>query len=197
MSATAPPDLPVLPFLENDTSMLTRKFGKEVVNYYAGGTLNRYSFLRPDTSFLRKAILSPKSRFIALDKLNPLTTGKSQLAYLGLEDLKPLFGGSELFKLTEEEEIAQYDSSAVRPLVVFLGLLEGSEGQQEEIATKDHGPVKGEAYFAVDITVRGANAEAVSAFLKTQEEQGKTIQTNPRSMSLQAEGGESTIPRHT
>lgn len=185
------PNLPVLPFLENDTSMLTRKFGKEVVNYYAGGTLNRYSFLRPDTSFLRRAITSPKSRFIALDKLNPLSAGKGQLAYLGLEDLKPLLAGGELFKTTEEEFIAQYDSSAVNPLVVFLGLLEAGEGQQEEIATAEHGTVKGEAYFAVDISVRGDNADAVGAFLKTQEEQGRTIQTNPRSMSLHAEAGES------
>ena len=186
------PNLPVLPFLENDTSMLTRKFGKEVVNYYAGGTLNRYSFLRPDTTFLRAAITSPKSRFIALDKLNPLSVGKSQLAYLGLEELKPLLAGGDLFKTTEEEFIAQYDSSAVNPLVVFLGLREeGAEGQQQEaLATAEGGTVKGEAYFAVDISVRGGNADAVGAFLKTQEEQGRTVQTNPRSMSLHAEAGE-------
>lgn len=193
MSASLP-DLPVLPFLENDTSMLTRKFGKEVINYYAGGTLNRYSFLRPDTSFLRKAAFSPKTRFIALDKLSPLSVGKTQLAFLSLEDLKPLLADSEPFKLTEEESIAQYDSSVVSPLIVFLGLQEKGEGQKEEFATAEHGTVQGEAYFAVDITVRGGNADAVSAFLKAQEEQGKTVQTNPRSMSLHAEAGEALMP---
>lgn len=182
------PDLPVQPFLANDTSMLSRKFGKEVVNYYAGGRLNRYSFLRPDTSFLRKALLGPGSRFIALDRLNPLSVDKAQLALLSYEDVRPLIG-EDLFKATEEEFIARYDSGATYPLVVFLGLLEGGAGQ-EEVATAGHGGVKGEAYFAVDITARGPNAEAAAAFLKKQEEQGRSIQANPRSMSLHAEAGE-------
>ena len=183
-------NLPILPFLENDTSMLSRKFGKEVVNYYAGGSLNRYSFLRPDTSFLRKAILSPRARFIALDKLNPLSVDKTQLAYLSFNDVKPLLGAAseEPFKVTEEESIAKYDSSAAAPLIVFLGLLEGGAAQ-EDIATTEHGTVKGEAYFAIDITAKGAGAEAATAFVKQQEEQGKTIQTNPRGMSLNAEAG--------
>jgi NAD+ diphosphatase len=183
-------NLPILPFLENDTSMLSRKFGKEVVNYYAGGSLNRYSFLRPDTSFLRKAIISPRARFIALDKLNPLSLDKTQLAYLSFNDVKPVLGAAseELFRLTEEEIIAKYDSSAAAPLIVFLGLLEGGVGQ-EEIATAEHGPVKGDAYFAVDITAKGVNAEAAAAFVKQQAEQGKVIQTNPRGMSLDAEAG--------
>lgn len=180
--------MPEVSFLANDNSMLSRRFGKEVVNYYSGGSLNRYSFLRPDTAFLRRAAQSPHSRFIALNNLNPLVAEKTNLVYLSFEDVKPLIG-SDPFHLSEDESIKQYDSSMPKPLIIFLGMLEGKGTSSEEIPTSNHGPVKGDPFFAVDITTKGPNSEAATALLKKQEDQGRSIQTNPRSMLLHAEAG--------
>lgn len=182
------PIMPEVSFLANDNSMLSRRFGKEVVNYYSGGSLNRYSFLRPDTAFLRRAAQSPHSRFIALNNLNPLVAEKTNLVYLSFEDVKPLIG-SDPFHLSEDESIKQYDSSMPKPLIIFLGMLEGKGTSSEEIPTSNHGPVKGDPFFAVDITTKGPNSEAATALLKKQEDQGRSIQTNPRSMLLHAEAG--------
>jgi NAD+ diphosphatase len=179
--------MPELPWVANDESMLTRKFGKEVVNYYAGGSLNRYSFLRPDTGFLRRATKSPSSRWLALNNLNPLITSESQLAYLTFDEVKPLIG-ADPFSLSEDESIKQFDSTKASPLIVFLGIVEGP--QSEVIDSTDHGSVKGEPYFAVDATPRGTLTEAATAFLKAQEERGRKIQSNPRNLSLNAEAGE-------
>lgn len=178
--------MPDLPVLQNDDSMLSRKFGKEVVNYYAGGTLNRISFLRTDPIFLRKAALSPHARFLALSNLSPLVSSDSQLAQYTLETLKPLIG-ADPFELSEKDLISTFDSTKPRPLTLFLGLLEGAA--TEELPTTGHGVVKGEPFFAVDVTPKGAQSEAASAFLKAQEEKGHTIQANPRGMTLSAEGG--------
>jgi NAD+ diphosphatase len=183
--------LPELPWVANDESMLTRKFGKEVVNYYAGGSLNRYSFLRPDTGFLRSATLSPSSRWLALNNLNPLITSESQLAYLTFDEVRPLIG-ADPFSLSEEESIKQFNSTKANPLIVFLGILEGP--QSDIIDSTSHGPVKGEPYFAVDATPSGTLAEAATAFLKEQENRGRKIQSNPRNLSLNAEAGEETAP---
>lgn len=178
--------MPEVPFLANDDSMLSKRFGKEVVNYYAGSTLNRYSFLRPDTAFLRHAAESPSTRFVALHGLNPLVVSKSQLAHLTLEEIKPLFA-SDLFHLTEDESAKQFDSSRPEPLIIFLGLHDGTD--PAEIATADHGTVKGDAFFAIDITPKGSLAGAVDEFLKQQEAKGRTVHTNPRGMSLHGEAG--------
>ncbi|KAF7558695.1 hypothetical protein G7046_g5466 [Stylonectria norvegica] len=118
--------LPELPALQNDDSMLTRRFGREVINYYAGSRLNRFSFLRPDTTFLRKAAASPTARYLALSDLNALAQGKTELAYLTFDHVKSLIG-HEPFHLTEEESIKQYDSTQTSPLIVFLAFLKVQE----------------------------------------------------------------------
>lgn len=180
------PQMPELGALQNDDSMLTRRFGKEVVNYYAGSRINRYSFLRGDTVFLHKAALSPSAQYIALSNLNPLIADKSELAYLGFDDVKPLIG-AEPFHLSEDESIKQYDSTQSSALVVFLGMFQGS--QPGEIASAEHGDIKGQPYFAIDATPRGSLAESAKEFLKIQEQKGHSIQENPRAMSLHAEAG--------
>ncbi|KFA65986.1 hypothetical protein S40285_07182 [Stachybotrys chlorohalonatus IBT 40285] len=178
------PALPENPALRNDDSMLTKRFGKEVVNYYAGGRLNRYSFLRSDTPFLSKAATSPQVQYLALDNLNAYLSKSGDLAYFSFDDLKPLLG-PEPFNLTEDELVAQFDSSLYRPLVIFLGMLEGGGGGSLE--TSQHGTIHGQPFFAVDVTPRPSNSEVASTFKKSHEEKGGTIQSNPRSMSLQAE----------
>ena len=72
---TAP--VPELPALADDGSMLGRKFGREVANYFSGSPLNRVSFLRTDHAFLQTAFSHPAARFLLLHDLNPLVEGNS------------------------------------------------------------------------------------------------------------------------
>ncbi|KAI6778841.1 NADH pyrophosphatase-like protein [Emericellopsis cladophorae] len=176
--------LPEVSYLTNDDSMLSRRFGKEILNYYAGGTLNRYSFLRPDTAFLSRAATQPNTRFVALNGLNPLVKEQTDLQYLKLDDVKPLIG-EQPFVLSEEDEIKNFDSSKKNPLLVFLGLLDDESA--EEIATTNHGSVKGQPFFAVDITPREPFTEAATALLKDQEAQGASVQASPMKMVLHPE----------
>lgn len=180
-------------FLENDDSLLTRKFGKETVNYYSGSNLNRYSFLRPDHVFLRNAFLSAKARFMALDNLNPLVNNDGQISWLGLEDVEILIG-SHLYEISEEETIKQFNSTKFYPLVLFLGLWEHGLASVEQFATSEHGTVKGLPFFAIDVTAKGADSESSAAFLEKQKEQGRVIQTNPRAMTLKPDGGQNPAP---
>jgi NAD+ diphosphatase len=186
-SATAVPNLPRVAALENDDSMLTRRFGKEVVNYYAGSRVNRFSFLRADTGFLRKAAVSPTARYLALSELNPLVVDKKTPAYLTFNDVRPLIG-SEPFAQTEDEAIQNFDSTKTTPLIVFLGMLE--EGNENDhISSTDHGDIQGHPYFAIDITPKGNHAEQAASFLEEQEKNELSLDKNPRAMSHSPEAG--------
>ncbi|KAA6413234.1 MAG: NADH pyrophosphatase [Lasallia pustulata] len=63
-------------------SMLTRKFGKEVANYFSGSPLNRVSFLRTDQPFLSAALQHPSTTFLLFNDLSPLTLSPTRLASL-------------------------------------------------------------------------------------------------------------------
>lgn len=182
---STPPLLPELAALTSDDSMLTRRFGKEVINYYAGSRLNRYSFLRSDVAFLNKAATSSSARFVALTDLNPLVVEKRKLALLTYDDVKPLI--EEPFKLADTQRTKNYDSTAgPSALIVFLGTVDGDDVIFE---TSEHGEVKGRPFFALDITPKGQRKDLAETWLKTQEEKGLWIATNPRSLSLHSEDG--------
>lgn len=183
-----PPQLPEHPALKNDESMLTKRFGKEVINYYAGSSLNRYSFLRADYAFLRKAATSPTARYITLKNLDALVVSKSDLAFFTFDDVKPLIG-SEAFSLSEDDSIKTYDSTHANPLVLFLGMLEDNETKGDIISSTGHGDIKGHPYFAVDITPKAPFAEKVEAFIKSQEAKGCSVDSNARAMNLHPESG--------
>ncbi|KAF4997946.1 hypothetical protein FDECE_11939 [Fusarium decemcellulare] len=186
MSTTAtPPELPVIAALQNDDSMLTRRFGKEVVNYYAGGRINRYSFLRADAAFLRKASVNPTARYLALKDLNALVVDAKKLAYLSFDEVQPLIGPNP-FGLTEDEAIQAFDSAESKPLIVFLGILE-DDSDTDHITSGEHGDIKGHPYFAVDITPKGTHAEKATSFLEDQEKKGYSLDKNPRAMTHGAE----------
>lgn len=185
------PRLPEVPALANDDSMLTRRFGKEVVNYYAGGRLNRYSFLRPDVAFLRRAAAASDARYIALSKLNPVVQDQSSLALFTLEDVKPLIG-AEPFSLSESEAEAQFDSSAPAALLVFLGMLDDG-ASTTEVESTDHGTIKGQPHFAVDISSPRLPSSAVGSFNQMVQDKGLSEQTNTRGMTLAPEAGKPTI----
>jgi NAD+ diphosphatase len=199
------PDLPVLPPTEG--SHLTRKFGRETANYSSGSPLNRLSFLRGDRDFLRAAFAHPAARFLLLRGLAPLVPAAdpARLAFAARADVAPLTG-EDPFARSEEEMVAEYDSSEERAVVVFLGIDERGEvavgqdgegevqGERERFRYRDF---EGAPYFAVDVTPRGKLADAAEALSKVMEERGlKFYDHSPRHMGLVAGQGE-YIAAHT
>ncbi|PHH75157.1 hypothetical protein CDD80_2597 [Ophiocordyceps camponoti-rufipedis] len=154
------------------TDLLSRRFGSETINYYAGSRLNRYSFLRSDSRFLASAIAAQSARFVVLDSLAPLVVDRRSLAFLSAEQVRPLIGDDGF--------------SASAPLVIFLGLAE-SEEDAVEMETSEHGIVRGRPYFAVDATPRPPVSEAARALLDSQAAQGISVLSDPRSMTFSPE----------
>ncbi|KAK3322395.1 NUDIX hydrolase domain-like protein [Apodospora peruviana] len=161
------PDLPVLGEHDDPNSMLSKKFGREVANYFSGSPLNRLSFLRGDRDFLRQAFSYPSTAFLLMNNLDPLVRqdDPSHLAFATIADVVPLTG-EDPFGKTEEEQIRDFDSADDKhpPVIVFLGVDDKaqlpSSRQVEEFAYKSF---RGSPYFAVDVTPRGEGKVAVEA----------------------------------
>ncbi|KAI1354514.1 NUDIX hydrolase domain-like protein [Xylaria sp. FL0043] len=153
--STAIPDLPIL---ATDDSMLSRKFGREVANYFSGSPLNRVSFLRTDHAFLNAAFAHPSTSFLLLDNHSPLAKDTTTLAYVTKEDIVPLTG-SEPFKKTEEEQIKSFNSAITQPIILFLGLDEKKPGFE-------YREYKGNPYFAVDVTPKGSIEEKAKSVIE-------------------------------
>lgn len=128
-------------------SLLTKRFGDETVNFFAGSTLNRFSFKRQDTNFLSKCLLDPTARFLAFNNLDPLATTDGKLVLLTLDDVKGIIGNP--YELTNEEKIEQWSAEDDSTIVIFLGL--------DESKPTENG---GEAFFAVDVTPNPKQKEA-------------------------------------
>ncbi|KAF1835338.1 NADH pyrophosphatase [Decorospora gaudefroyi] len=126
-------------------SMLSRKFGKEVANYFSGSPLNRVGFLRPDHAFLSSAIHHPSTTFLLFNNLEPLVKSGTEIAHCTFGDIKSVIGENP-FAESESDTIAQYNSSLYLPQIIFLGLDEKKEG----FRYKEH--YKGQPWFAVDVT---------------------------------------------
>lgn len=178
---------PGAPSLENDDSMISRKFGREVINYYGGGLLNRFSFLRNDIGFIRRAATAPTTQFIALRDLNPLIADPTQLAFFKHDDVKPLIG-ADPFGRTDQEKQESFDSTKPSPLLLFLGLLPNTS-KGVDLETTKHGVVNGQPYFALDVTPKGQYAAEAETFLKQATEKGYKVQENVRTMTLHPEAG--------
>ncbi len=168
------PDLPVPEHHELD-SMITRRFGREVTNYFAGNPLNRFSFLRTDHAFISKALVHPSTSFVVFNDLAPLTKDATQLAYVSHKDIKPLIGENP-FEKTDEEHIKAYNSSVTLPLVLFLGL---DEKKQEGF---EYGIYKGKPYFAVDVTPKGTIEKEAQGVIEAVKAMG--LEFTPGRMNL-------------
>ncbi|KAF3065154.1 putative NADH pyrophosphatase [Daldinia childiae] len=152
------PDLPVL---AEDDSMLSRKFGREVANYFSGSPLNRISFLRTDYGFLRAAFAHPSAAFLLLDNLSPLAKDYANLSYVTRDIVVPLTG-EEPFKESEQEQLKDFNSAITQPVVLFLGIDE----KKPDFQYRDY---KGKPYFAVDVTPKGtieAKAKSIVDIVK-------------------------------
>lgn len=165
------PSNPEPAYHETD-SMLSRKFGKEIANYFSGSPLNRVGFLREDHKFLSQAFSHPSTSFLLCRDLQPLVKKGQKvgghLHFVGVEDVKPIVG-EEPFSVGEKELVAQYNSDVYRPQMIFLGI---DEKNQEGLEYQSKNKYKGAPYFAVDVTPKESVKEACESLIKKKEDEG-------------------------
>ncbi|KAJ4308112.1 NADH pyrophosphatase [Neodidymelliopsis sp. IMI 364377] len=160
--------------------MLSRKFGKEIANYFSGSPLNRVSFLRPDHTFLSSALRHPSATFILFKNIEPLVSSPTSLARVSYADVESIIG-KDIFNTTEEDVIAQYNSSLYIPQIVFLGLDERTEG----FVYKEH--YKGQPWFAVDVTPKESVKEEAEKLIEGLKGKGLDFSKGRMHLSLPAE----------
>jgi NAD+ diphosphatase len=183
-------DIPAPAHVEFD-SMLSRKFGKETVNYFSGNDLsvfldvrmhavlqsnadiptpgsplNRVSFLRTDSHFLSSALKHPGSRFLLFNQLAPLVRTPSEIFFASYGDVASLIP-ADIFDKSEEEVLREYNSSITIPQLVFLGLHESQT--ENALSYKSY---TGTAYFALDITPRGTIEQQANSVVAAMEAKG-------------------------
>jgi NAD+ diphosphatase len=181
--STAIPDLPILAV---DDSMLSRRFGREVANYFAGSPLNRVSFLRTDHAFLNAAFAHPTTSFLLLDNYSPLAKDTANLAYVGREDIAPLTG-PDPFKESEDEQVKSFNSAVTQPIILFLGLDEKKSG----FAYREY---KGSPHFAIDVTPKGSIEEKAKSVIEAvKAKQGVSFIPGGRLLTLNAPDGKCTV----
>lgn len=179
------PTIPDLPVVEEDTSMLSTKFGREIANYFAGSPLNRVGFLRADHTFLRSAFSHPSTCFLLLNELAPLVDEtEKRLGYVSYAEVTPLTG-SDPFEKTEEEMIKNFNSEEEKPLILLLGIDESNKLQAPKTDdTFAYKEFKGRPYFAIDVSPRGSFADGASKVIESVRTKGYSFFQNQRHMGL-------------
>lgn len=169
--------------------MLSRKFGREIANYFSGSPLNRLSFLRANHKFISNALLHPSTKFLLADNLSPAATSPTTLHWAKHSDIARLIGGNP-FEKEEEELIREFRSEETRPTVLFLGVDENDkQGWEWEI-------YKGTPYFAVDITPKGSVEAEAKSVIEELKKKDLTFLEGRWAMHLNAQDGMS-IQHHT
>lgn len=144
------------------------------------------SFLRPDHTFLSKALRHPSATFILFKNIEPLISSPTSLARVGFKDVENIIG-KDIFNTTEEDVVAQYNSSLYIPQIVFLGLDERKEG----FVYKEH--YKGQPWFALDVTPKETVKEEAEKLIASLQAKGLDFSKGRMHMSLPAEEGISSI----
>lgn len=116
------------------------------------------------------------------NKLEPLVNSPTSIATTSFADVTPIVG-ADPFSKSEEDTIADYNSSTYVPQVIFLGLDERSEG----LVYKEH--YKGVPWFAVDVTPKGALTEECEKLIKKVTADGKEFSKGRMQLSLPAQEG--------
>ena len=127
--------------------------------------MNRVAFLRTDHAFLSAAVTHPSTCFLLMKDLAPLAKDPSGLHYTSYNDVRPLIGPHPFTK-SEEQLIAEYNSSSTTPLLVFLGL---DEQKEEGLAWSRY---RGAPYFALDVSPREADNKVAQELVIAMEEKG-------------------------
>ncbi|KXH53840.1 NUDIX domain-containing protein [Colletotrichum salicis] len=164
--------------VDDPDSMLSRKFGRETVNYFAGSVLNRVGWLRTDHTFIRAAFQSKDTKFMLLKDLSPLTSAPTRVQFVSYDDVKPLTT-EDPFGPSEEDLIKNFDSTVTKPLIIFLGLEESAKVPFE------YKGLKGRPWFAVDVTPKGSYADAANQLIEAQSSKGYKFLEGMRPMTLE------------
>jgi NAD+ diphosphatase len=190
--------VPDLPILEAEDSMLSRKFGRELSNYFAGSPLNRVGFLRGDHAFLRSAFSHPSARFLLLSELAPLVDEtQHRLAFVNYSEVTP-FTGPDPFEKSEEQMIKDFNSDEFHPLILLLGLDEANKvPASADDPAFEYKEYKGRPYFAVDVTPKGAGAEGANKVIEAVKAKGYSFYQNQRHMGLAAGEGKQNLEMET
>ncbi len=122
--------------------------------------------------------------FLLFNKLEPLINSPSELAQRKYDDIKSILG-DDPFTKTEEDTIAQYNSSLYFPQLIFLGLDEKKEG----IVYKER--YKGQPWFAIDITPKESVKEEAEKIVEKFKSEGLEFSKGRVQMSLPAQEGTS------
>ena len=183
--STKQPDLPH-PAHPDVDSMLARKFGREVANYFSGSPLNRLGFLRNDHVFLSKSLKHPSTKFMLCKDLQPLvqSSDNKKLKFVKFEDVKGIIG-EEPYARNEKEMLAAYNSEQVVPQMIFLGI---DESVKDGLDYQGKNRYVGAPFFAVDVTPRGSVKEACEELVKKVETGGVQFGKG-RIMELEASDG--------
>ncbi|CAD0054900.1 unnamed protein product [Aureobasidium pullulans] len=155
------PSLPQPAHPELD-SMLTRKFGKEVANYFA-------------------ALKHPSASFLLCNNLQPLTKDKTKLAYVQYKDVQPIIG-EDPYATPESKMIETYNSKKFIPQMIFLGLDESVKENSFSYEAKN-AVHKGAPYFAIDVTPKDPLTQQCNDVIKSCEDKGLTF-AQGRAMDL-------------
>lgn len=148
--------------------------------------MNRVSFLRADHTFLSSALRHPSTTFILFKSIEPLLSSPTSLARVSYSDVEPIIG-KDIFNTTEDDVIAQYNSSLYIPQIVFLGLDESKEG----FVYKEH--YKGQPWFAVDVTPKESVKDAAEKLISNLQTRGLDFSKGRMHMSLPAEEGKTIL----
>lgn len=170
--------------------MLSRKFGKEVANYFSGSPLNRVGFLRGDHKFLSQALKHPSTSFLLCNELQPLVQpnkqpGSGKLAYVKYQDVQPIIG-DDPFASTEEDIIKAYDSEVYIPQMIFLGI---DEKDKNGLTYQGKNQYTGAPYFALDVTPKNQVKEQCEKLIADQKAKGFEFGKG-RIMDVEASDGE-------
>jgi NAD+ diphosphatase len=99
-------------------------------------------------------------------------------------DVKSIIG-DDPFHRSEEDTIAQYNSSLYLAQIIFLGLDEREAGFEYK------GRYKGQPWFAVDITPQGTVKDAAETLIESLKTEGLDFSKGRMNMNLPAEQGKS------
>lgn len=178
------------PAHHNIDSMLSRKFGKEVANYFSGNPLNRVGFLREKHDFLDQALKHPSTSFLPCNNLQPLVkTGYKTgdyLQFVKYDEIKPIIGDGP-YDLTEKEVLARYNSEQYIPQMIFLGI---DEKDKQGLTYQGKNEYTGAPYFAIDVTPKAGVKDACEKLIKNLEERGLSFAPG-RVMEIDATHGKS------
>lgn len=114
-------------------------------------------------------------------ELAPLTKDRQNLVFVTHKDIESLIG-SQLYTKSEDDLIAEYNSSMVTPLVVFLGM---DEHTTDGLHWKQY---KGAPFFAVDVTPKSSFQEEADGVIADVERRGHKF-AEGRVQSLNAPHG--------